>query len=257
MSELIASLRQHRECWRLNTFNLESHVLLTLEQLFGTDIEIASSSLFKATLLVAQSMEMQARDHIEPKYHNRLHTADVLSAMATMLSIESVHGSKPPGEFAQLLLLSAVAHDYKHPGGMNKHPFELERQSVMQLEGIWTNCALSVTQINQISQLILHTDISTVQSNHDRVKGQHFAFNLDWAQVLLNEADIMASCTPEFGPELSRQLAQEWRETGYQQYADVDTDEGRQQFLKSVRFSSPASVTLGFPQMVVAQLKKL
>lgn len=93
--------------------------------------------------------------------------------------------------------------------------------------------------------------------NHQRVAGQSFALTADWAQVLLNEADIYISATAEFGPGLSDALAREWHRAGFAGHATVATPAGRAQFLRSVRFSSPPAQALGIAAQVQHQLQSL
>ena len=82
-----------------------------------------------------------------------------------------------------------------------------------------------------------------LQIGPERVKG-----------LLLNEADIMASASPVFGPRLSRALAAEWELIGFAAYRSVATPQGRSAFLQSIEFSSPSAGVLGAEQRVSQQL---
>ena len=105
--------------------------------------------------------------------------------------------------------------------------------------------------------MILKTDPSLVGANHDKVAGRAFAMDLDWACVVMNEADILASATDVFGPALGEQLAAEWQLKNLPLHAIVATPQGRLGFLKSLRFSTPGSLNLQFPQHIASQLALL
>ena len=208
---------------------------------------------------VAQRMEQHAaglEPASEPAYHNRLHTADVVCVLTTMLHILQVPEADARGKtWASALLATAVAHDHLHPGGVNHSAQAFERaswQGVMplaqQLPPAWRE---------QIEAWILGTDVPTVAGNHERVAGQSFAWTADWGQVLLNEADIYISATAEFGPGLSDALAREWQRAGFAGHATVATPAGRALFLRSVRFSSPPALALGIAAQVQQQLQSL
>jgi hypothetical protein len=108
---------------------------------------------------------------------------------------------------------------------------------------------------DRIESLILHTDPQTVPDNHAQVAEQAFAWTQAWCQVLLNEADILLSASARFGPDLSQALAQEWQRVGFAAHATVATPAGRAQFLRSIRFSSPAALALAMPEQVAEQLQ--
>ena len=97
----------------------------------------------------------------------------------------------------------------------------------------------------------------SVQRNHDLIKNQKFEFDLNWSTVLINESDVLASCTKKFGFDLSRQLAEEWRIKDIPLHSQVATEQGRKIFLKSVMFSSPASHILKIDQSVQEEILSL
>ena len=207
---------------------------------------------------VANAMENQALKiaYAEPSYHNRLHTADVLVSLTTLLrSLHALTPSPQAAVWSSALLAAAVAHDYQHPGGVNQSLFEIETASWQGIVGLssrvpahWRAC---------IEVLILRTDPQVVAENHQCVADQAFEWSTAWAQVLLNEADILVSATAEFGPGLSEALAKEWAHVGFAAHATVATPAGRAFFLRSARFSSPAAKDLGLPRLVQDQLISL
>lgn len=237
------------------------HILALCQQSLGLNTlsDPATVALNQFAQLVAQSMEQHAaglETGSEPAYHNRLHTADVLCVLTTMLHILKVPDADATGKtWASALLATAVAHDHQHPGGVNHSAQEFEQASWQGVKP-WAQ-QLSPAWREQIEAWILGTDVPSVAGNHQRVAGQSFAWTAAWGQVLLNEADIYVSATAEFGPGLSDALAREWLRTGFAGHASVATPAGRAQFLRSVRFSSPAAQALGIAAQVQQQLQPL
>lgn len=182
----------------------------------------------------------------EPQYHNRLHFADATQSLAVLLRLQRQGGDAQEDEWTCALMLAVVAHDLLHPGGINGHEGELESRSVEALQPLLAAHAVPAPWPERVRELILRTDPLRVEANHQAVAGRPFEWTLDWACVLLNEADILASCLPEFGPALGQALAHEWAGRGlHAQALRVGSPEGRQDFLAAARFSSPASARLG------------
>lgn len=214
------------------------------------------AALLRFTEAVAQDLEALGRALApgqEPAYHNRLHTADVMLTVSALLRGQQLQAAPQATAWAAATLAAAAAHDFAHPGGINSQPFELETRS-------WQAVAPHAAELvpawrERIEQLILHTDPLCVPANHQKVVEQPFAWNLPWCQVLLNEADILVSASAQLGPGLSQALAQEWQRAGVAAHASVATPAGRMQFLRSVRFSSPAALALGMAQQVQQQLQ--
>jgi hypothetical protein len=82
------------------------------------------------------------------------------------------------------------------------------------------------------------------------VAGKAFEWNLEWLCVLLNEADVMASASAKYGPELGQSLAQEWLLIDFPLHSSVASLEGRKNFLKQLIFSSPSSLVLGLGERI-------
>lgn len=252
--------RQLRAHWP-DTWPGLPHILALSQQSLGLDSAADDTvvALKQFALLVAQDMEQQAAGldlETEPAYHNRLHTADVLWVLTTMLHILNVPAADAAGKtWASALLAAAVAHDHQHPGGVNRCALEFERASWQGVKPFAQH--LPSAWREQIEAWILGTDVPSVAGNHQRVAGQSFAWTAAWGQVLLNEADIYVSATAEFGPGLSDALAREWLRAGFAGHASVATPAGRAQFLRSVRFSSPAAQALGIEAQVQQQLQSL
>lgn len=257
LHEACRELRQH---WPNNWPGLP-HVVALCQQSLGLNTSSDSTilALNRFATLVAQDMEHQATllpADTEPCYHNRLHTGDVLLTLTTMLHTLSADTSDThSATWSAALLAAAVAHDYQHPGGVNQSAFEIEAASWQSVSHLAEHLPLAWQKC--IEALILGTDTQTVADNHRRITDQPFGWNASWCQVLLNEADILISATAEFGPGLSESLAREWKRTGFPGHATVATPAGRAQFLRSVRFSSPAAKALRMHTQVQQQLTHL
>ena len=87
--------------------------------------------------------------------------------------------------------------------------------------------------------------------------GQTFEWDLKWLCVLLNEADVMASASSKYGPELGESLAQEWRLIDFPGHNSVASLEGRKHFLKQLIFSSPASLVLGLRERIADEIHSM
>lgn len=203
--------------------------------------------LLDLALAAARKIEAEKGRGIEtpePHYHNRLHFADSLTSIALQCNMEMQQGAVSDSAWQAALLLIAVAHDLHHPGRVNRHTSDIESASLNALLPLMTSMNLNKDWIDRIDTVILRSDFSLVQENHARVAGLPFQWNTDWATVLLNEADIMASASADFGPELSLALSREWEAIQFAPYATVATESGRGQFLSNIQFSSYSARTL-------------
>ena len=204
-------------------------------------LSLQAHAMLSAALAVAQASEQRfamAALPTEPRYHNRLHTADVLTAMALQLDIEAQYSGISDSDWMCAALLAAVAHDFMHLGEVNQQVSHMEKQACQLLRPIMKESKVDSVWTERVETAIIRSDFSLAAQNHERVSGTEFAWNQQWLNVLLNEADILASSHPQFGPELSHALAQEWKIIGFAAHETVATPEGRQVFLKSVKISS-------------------
>ncbi len=223
----------------------------------GTASPQTGSLLLAVARQIAAQIEAEGgcgADSAEPGYHNRLHFSDSLTTITLQAAIESERLGVDDGDWKAALLLIALAHDFRHPGRVNRMRAEIEQQSFDALKPYLLQNAVPVSWMQRIEAVILRSDFLLVAENHRRVAGQEFSWCTDWATVLLNEADIMASASPLFGPQLSRALAAEWERIGFAASQSVATAQGRIAFLQSIEFSSPSSVVLGAAQQVRQQL---
>jgi hypothetical protein len=216
-----------------------------------------AQALMDSALALAHQMELMVDTDIEPDYHNRLHTADALCSMAALLEALKLEGCICSEEWVAAMLLTVTAHDYLHPGGANSAPQELELRTVKALELFFAKHPMDPVWQERILHMILLTDPALVKANHGKVAGRTFEMDLDWACVLMNEADILASATDVFGPDLGKQLAAEWQVKNLPLHANVGNQQGRLAFLKSLRFATPGSLKLQFPKRVALQVANL
>ena len=222
--------------------------------------EVGSTShkLLQAALAMASHVEKVAREaNYEPLYHNRLHTADALTAICLLIQALQKKNIVVDDEWVAAFLFAVTSHDVLHPGGANGFLQEFEQRSAKEMQYIATPLGIDVVWLQRVRELILRTDPTLVTGNHDKVQGVAFEMNLDWACVLINEADILASATSRYGPALGHALAHEWAFRKHPLHQVVGTDKGRLQFLSSLRFSSPAAEAFDMARDVAGQIASL
>lgn len=207
-----------------------------------TDAEI--NSLLNAAMCIAHQIELEKGCGIgteEPYYHNRLHFADSITCMTLQCHLEALGGVRRDPTWQAALLLAAISHDFRHPGRTNRFPSDIETASIDALLPFLKSVHLSQLWIERLKIIIMRSDFALVKDNHLRVKDRSFQWDVDWATVLLNESDIMASATSSFGPSLSHALSAEWAIIHFPAHTTVATEEGRRQFLSTIYFSSDSA----------------
>ena len=217
----------------------------------------AGRGMLAAAKSVAYEIEKHAKNLSEleePKYHNRLHFADALTSMSVQLSILVALKKEANQDWMACALLTCIAHDFFHPGKVNLVESEIERQSVNFLKPILKSHSVPDEWRKIIDTVIVRSDFAVVHQNHAHVAGKAFEWNLKWLCVLLNEADVMASASAKFGPELGESLAQEWRLIDFPLHSSVASLEGRKNFLKQLIFSSPSSLVLGLGERISEEI---
>lgn len=217
----------------------------------------AGRGMLAAAKSVAYEIEKHAENLSEleePKYHNRLHFADALTSMSVQLSILVALKKEANQDWMACALLTCIAHDFFHPGKVNLVESEIERQSVNFLKPILKSHSVPDEWQKIIDTVIVRSDFAVVHQNHAHVAGKAFEWNLKWLCVLLNEADVMASASAKFGPELGESLAQEWRLIDFPLHSSVASLEGRKNFLKQLIFSSPSSLVLGLGERISEEI---
>lgn len=253
------SLRFLRDSWATQWVGLPFLVDACADflKLNATEPTEITAKLLTVAREVADEIEADSASHasyVEPHYHNRLHFADVLTTVTLQSAIESQHSNASDTPWQAALILVAIAHDLHHPGRVNHYGSEIEHLSVNALRPYLHAHAVPDLWSKRIERIILSSDFSLVSENHQRVAGKAFTWDTDWAIVLLNEADVMASVLEEFGGELGVALASEWALAGLPMHHSVATDQGRLDFLGSTVFSSYSATTLGAPTERLKQL---
>jgi hypothetical protein len=257
----LATLQNLRRTWPHSWPGLPVVLEACMHRLWsGHAPKVASPTgqLLQAAQAMARHMENLAQQtDAEPQYHNRLHTADALTAVCLLMQALQDKGHALSDEWIAAILLAVTSHDVLHPGGANSFLQEFEQRSALEMRRVSQKWLVEHLWLDRVSEMILRTDPSLVAGNHDKVKGLAFEMNLDWACVLINEADILASATASHGTELGQALAAEWAEKNHPLSSVVGTAQGRLQFLASLRFSTPASEVFQMRMQVSQQMTLL
>jgi hypothetical protein len=257
----IATLHNLRSQWPNAWPGLPVVLNACIQRLWPLALPVSHSQawqLLQAARNMAAHMEDLAKaSNYEPQYHNRLHTADALTAVCLLIQTIKEQAFTLSDEWAAALLLAVTSHDVLHPGGANAFVQEFEQRSALEMRDITQGLKMDALWTERVSELILRTDPTLVAANHDKVNNTPFEMNLDWACVLMNEADILASATSRYGPELGQALAQEWALKNHPLHHVVGTPEGRLQFLSSLRFSTPAAEAFHMAREVTEQIASL
>lgn len=217
----------------------------------------AGRGMLAAAKSVAIAIEKHAENLSEleePKYHNRLHFADALTSMSILLAILAELEKEVNHDWMVCALLTCIAHDVVHSGKVNLVESEIEKQSVNFLKPFLASHSVPDEWQKVIETAIVRSDFSIVHHNHANVAGQTFQWNLKWLCVLLNEADVMASASAKYGPDLGESLAHEWRLIDFSLHSTVASLGGRKTFLKQLIFSSPASLFLGLNERIAEEI---
>ncbi len=212
-------------------------------------------NLIHSARMVAINIELHANQIVEPNYHNRLHFCDALTGICILMLIEKERTGLIEEYWSALLLLIVVSHDYMHPGGQNKQAMEIENNTIHQLRRIWSVCPIDNLSLDYLTYIIQKSDPRYVRENHKIVINIPFEWNKLWATVLVNEADIIASCTTQFGSKLGQQLLSELQHNEACENSLLRTNEIRRNFLESTSFSSPASHILKIQSQVQFELR--
>jgi hypothetical protein len=258
---LKATLNDLRQSWQQDWVGLPA-VLQACQQALGVcrlhagqDLRIQAVNLLALT--IAEHMERQKGQ--QPAYHNNLHTADVLVSVTVLIVVQMQLQPMTAVDKLWLadVLAAAAGHDYAHPGGINQFPADIETLSVKRIKAEVDSSVLNSVDhddLTRVFQLILNTEYLLVPANHFAVAQTDFCWGLPWCSVLLNEADILASATAEFGPDLGQLLLHEFVTSSVKGSHTLEPKSFQRQFLKFIQFSTPAAIALGMPEQVQLRL---
>lgn len=199
----------------------------------------------------------------EPAYHSRKHFRDVCVAISLLISRQTEvtrsngNASDPwalSREDAWILLLSAMGHDFGHPGGVNQSPAELELMAIGKIRQAFLKTHLPEklieSLITHMSPIILATDPQAFsQLVSACTDPNELPSHSECLSMLMVEADLLASTLPIKGGLLSSQLAKEWEGGNPAQATKVASPEGRRTFLQHIQFVSPQAKAVGIERI--------
>ena len=214
------------------------------------------------SLFIEKNGSAQFANNQEPAYHSRLHIADTIVGLTALLLAQRSFNELDLRKQLHLEMTAMVAmlgHDLLHDGSVNTYPEELERKSIDFLRPYLNEHGIAKRDIKIIDQLILMTDPMSVPEHHQLARQSIFDVkNVDCLGLLVQEADILASCVNGIAKVRTMLLAKEWRHQYPSRSSHLLTSEGRLKFLTSfAQFSSPASRIMGIPAMVQKEIKSL
>lgn len=223
-------------------------------------------SLYHCSKELAEFIEENGKSQLdknqEPAYHSRLHIADTIVGLtALLLAQRSANDLDVPTQshLEMLAMTAMLGHDLMHDGSINTYPEELETKSIHYLRPFLTEQHVPGQDIKLIEKIILMTDPAKVALHHTSIKNIFFDIQVaDCLGILLQEADILASCFEDIGRVRTSFLAKEWSHRFPSKSKLLITRQGRLNFLETnARFSSPASHILGIPEMVTTQIQSI
>ena len=223
-------------------------------------------SLYHCSKELAEFIEDNGRSQFdknqEPAYHSRLHIADTIVGLTALLLAQRSANDldmQTQSHLEMLAMTAMLGHDLMHDGSINTYPEELESKSIHHLRPFLTKQRVHGQDIKLIEKLILLTDPAKVSLHQRTIKNIFFDIQVaDCLGVLLQEADILASCFEDVGKLRTLLLAKEWSHRFPIESTRLTTLHGRLSFLKTnVQFSSPASHILGIPELVREQIQSI
>ncbi len=270
LADLHAGLVRLRASWPNDWVGLPVIVADCLRQLGYRDGIVLSETgrasrdcMAAVAAAIEDDGQQRHRQGCEPPYHNRLHIADTMHCMTSLLlatrDAQQRALSGAPSDAEWVLMLAMLAHDFAHPGKVNQFPGEIESHSVSEVQPLMQSAGVPDAVRTLVGELILMTDPARVRPHHEAMRGR--AFDLDDAgcmAMLLQECDILASAMPDIGIDLTHQLASEWAQFSETMGASLLMVRSRITFLSNqAQFSRPASHRLGLPAMTAAEISQL
>jgi hypothetical protein len=269
IEELQATLMSLNDCWEKRWPGLPLFMNKCLVKLghastsrMATSTQAIHDCIQSVALLIEQDGQARASLNQEPDYHNRLHVANTLVTLTTLLLLQrqcSGDERSIPSHIEWVAMLIMLSHDLLHDGSINWQESQIEARSVAYLKPLMQQHQVDLADQHIIQMIILWTDATLVKAGHEKIKNKPFFIeDIDCLTVLVQEADILASAMPEVGPLLTKQLASEWAKINHHGMSALTTASGRIEFLRyGALFSSPASQLLGINAVKSAQLLAL
>lgn len=189
----------------------------------------------------------------QPEYHNLHHVQDVVDAAALLLS---TNVGMVGADQCELLLVAALGHDLHHDGsGPLSEPL-LEWRSANAVTEAGLSCGLRESALKLVESLIVSTYPPMQMSLRSGVAGDAGSDPILRLELILGEADVLASLTPRLGRELSLCLDREWEAAGVEAAWRPSSPEGRRQFLTAYQVLSAEALSLGVDAMIAEQLNR-
>ncbi len=189
-------------------------------------VDDADPALAEAARAIAHAIDAEASAHDRQPYHSRQHFCEVMLAASTLIQVHQL-----PSRMAQLLLLSALIHDFRHDGKPNLD-FRLERASVERATPHLAAAGVGAEARRRLTALVLATEpchgVRAARLAHEFHAAQRAApslgevpaelrlllkdVQLSRLAMLLCEADVLPSVGLTFAHAMRLQdlLAKEW-----------------------------------------------
>ena len=193
----------------------------------------------------------------ELAYHNRTHTAEVLTALGALILQEYTEGTLLLRSEGLKLMTAMVAHDVDYattpwdaePGVAEAHSAEVLAQAFRRfptrsnLEGVCDELVAIVLATNPLKSGEVSRRLQ--ESPLDLARRR---------EALAVEADLLPSLLPTLGVARGLRLSNEWAQRGNPNAKQVATPQGRQAFLRTLHLDSQAAQALGLRQLRDNQL---
>lgn len=201
-----------------------------------------------------------------PFYHNHKHFSEAVIS-AAFLGKEEFKEVSNREQYITILLVSMIGHDLFHDGTTNKSgEVSNEEKSAIAVLNIFNKKNENGSSVypeitkdvkRQVAEIILGTEFGSAAKENK----ENYALNkpLEQIKVLANEADVLVSCLPHYGPDMGILLGKELAAISHPFANMVASWEGRELFLKQGAggFISQASNNLGIEKLRLAELEAI
>jgi len=241
--------------------DFKSFIKTLLETSFWMSQDFPGNPFKNLCVELAVEIDQFAMKHSEPAYHSRSHFKDVCLMISYLLlqqqmwpEMKSVNNPwYVSREEGWALLYASIAHDFAHPGLINKTPYEIEQNSLDLLRQYLSSSSFEKTLyeplLDMIRPWILATDHAAYKDLCERVSLGSPGHS-DCLSILLVEADLIASILPNRGRELTYRLSREWGVLYPKEAIALRNEVGYLSFLNSLNFLSPHALAAQIPQIL-------